>query len=159
MTGAWPGSDCASIAPSFAENHHGKLENMFCYDLWKSWKVTYTSNAPKIVLGGPSCPQHDLWWSTVPPNIKKQTVDTHTWQKGKLATSKFENMCTDKSTRLVWLKLSQLERSAIWWRKGFPYIHGLSMKIHGYSLDIQEVSIDNLRISMNIHDISRYQRI
>ncbi len=30
-----------------------------------------------MVLGGPSCPQNDLWWSMVAPEIKFYIIETH----------------------------------------------------------------------------------
>ena len=52
-------------------------------DLGISGKVTERQNTSKMILGGPSCPQTDPWWSTVPPKIKWKTIEVQKFKKWK----------------------------------------------------------------------------
>ena len=74
MVGKWQGSGCASIAPSFVEQSHGKHYH-HRFPVLIILEESRTQNTSNIVLGGPSSPQTNvsLAWITVLPtrNNKK----------------------------------------------------------------------------------------
>ena len=129
MARQWPGSDCASIAPSFVGNHHRKHWESRC-----SWFVDSLKSHLNM-----ECDQNGHWrrhlppkWSSMVHGRPQNKMKQYTRKRPitNLRTSKFAKTCTNKSSMLILLKSSQLKRRAIWCRKGFL----ISMDIHGHPL-------------------------
>ena len=117
----------------------GFLEKSLKGRIPPKWSVVAQA-APKLIIGGLFCLPK---WNKIQSEFGGGG--------GNLEIPKFAKMRTNKSSRLVWLKSSQLEWRAVWWRKGFPEIHGSSMDIHGSPIHNPWIPIDHQWI---IHGLS-----
>ena len=79
------------------ETRHGKNDVHGCLF---SWEASERQNTSKMVLGAPSHPQTDPWWSTAPPpkKIKRKNAEM---ENENLEIPKCAKMRTDKSSRSV----------------------------------------------------------
>ena len=135
--------DCAEFRRKLSRGTSGKL---IVRDFWFFEQSLKHRMHPKWSLEAPAAPQRSLVVRGCSQNKITRKQKYTQIEHGNLETLKLAKTHTNKSSRSVWLKSSQLKRRAIWWRKGFL----ISTDILGYPwifIDINEYPW----IAMDIH--------